>query len=137
MRHILTVIAALCVAAPALASGLSEDDLNDAMCEALGGEREVRHYYDIPGDPKSRYVIVDCETDDLVIEGGRDTRSSLDSLQQAVFFGVVSGKTPAVVIYDTDGEMGPYEFRILEASGAVGVLTTIGGADGAIGDFAQ
>ena len=32
-----------------------------------------------------------------------DKRSSLDSLQQALFFSVLTGKRPAVVISGTDG----------------------------------
>ena len=49
---------------------------------------------------------MDCETSNYVIEGGLDKRSSLDSLQQALFFSVLTGKVPIVVIYDTDGMVG-------------------------------
>lgn len=45
-------------------------------------------------------------------EGGLDKRSSLDSVQQALFFAYLTGKKPAVVIYDTDGKTGPFEHRI-------------------------
>ena len=41
---------------------------------------------------------VDCETGTMVYEGGLDKRSSLDSVQQALFFSHVTGKRPAVVI---------------------------------------
>ena len=99
----------------------SEDELNDALCAALGGERETRQYYSIDGSSKSNYVIVDCETDDLVIEGGKDSRSSLDSLQQTLFFHVLTGKRPVVAIYDTDGVLGPYEYRIGSACAEAGV----------------
>ena len=51
---------------------------------------------------------VDCETSTTVYEGGLDKRSSLDSLQQALFFSVLTGKRPAVVIYDTDGKEGQF-----------------------------
>ena len=47
-----------------------------------------------------------------VYEGGLDKRSSLDSLQQALFFSSLTDKQPAVVIYDTDGHVGKYEHRI-------------------------
>ena len=54
-------------------------------------------------------------------EGGKDTRSSLDSVQQAIFFAFITGKEPAVVIYDTDGKMGRFEHRIETACEMVGV----------------
>ena len=92
----------------------SEDDFSNQMCDSAIGEREVRHYYDY-GNDKEGYVIVDCENPEYVIEGGLDKRSSLDSIQQAIFFHYLTGKKPMVVIYDTDGEMGAYEHRILRA----------------------
>ena len=53
--------------------------------------------------------------DKYVIEGGNDKRSSLDSIQQAVFASKISGKLPAVAIYDTENVWGVYEHRIKEA----------------------
>ena len=58
---------------------------------------------------------VDCETGTLVYEGG------LDSVQQALFFSHVTGKRPAVVIYDTDGREGRFEYRIRIACRKAGV----------------
>ena len=66
------------------------------------GRRETRHGYTSAGGRS--FVKVDCETSTTVYEGGLDKRSSLDSLQQALFFSVLTGKRPAVVIYDTDGK---------------------------------
>lgn len=94
-----------------LADGFpNEKGANDAFWAQVGGQREVRHVYDYPTG--SAYVVVDCETEERVYEGGLDKRSSLDSVQQALFFAHVTGKEPAVVIYDTDGQIGPYEYRI-------------------------
>ena len=98
-----------------------EDDFNDSLCQTLGGERETRHGYTY-GDGQEGYVVVDCETESFVIEGGLDRRSSLDSLQQALFASVLTGKAPAVVIYDSDGQVGRYEHRIQAACESVGVL---------------
>ena len=50
------------------------------------------------------------------MEGGLDKRSSLDSVQQALFAATLSGKIPVVVIYDTDGVEGRYEYRIRNAA---------------------
>ena len=94
---------------------MSEDEYNQIFCASVGGVTETRHRY-----PKG-YVKVDCETSDSVYEGGLDKRSSLDSLQQAIFFSVLTGKEPAVVIYDTDGTLGKYEYRIMKACEKVGV----------------
>lgn len=109
------------VSLPAQSVAQSEDDFNDSMCHAIGGVRETRHYYNYRGTQRG-YVIVDCETDAHVIEGGLDKRSSLDSLQQAVFFSILTGKAPVVVIYDTDEQIGKYEHRIAAACAEAGVL---------------
>ncbi len=102
-----------------LASAADEDTLNDHFCEEIDSEREVRHPYIYPGGVG--YVFVDCETEDTVYEGGKDTRSSLDGVQQALFAAHLTGKTPAVVIYNTDGKMGRYEHRIKVACEWAGV----------------
>ena len=97
----------------------SEDARNAAFCAAVGGRTEVRHPYTYPNG--NSYVLVDCETETTVYEGGLDKRSSLDSVQQALFFAHLTGKEPAVVIYDTDGAIGRYEHRIQIACEEAGV----------------
>ena len=79
----------------------------------------MRYEYTYPTGQS--YIRVDCETEDTVYEGGLDKRSSLDSVQQALFFAHLTGKEPAVVIYDTDGQIGKYEHRIQVACEAAGV----------------
>jgi len=84
-----------------------------------GGEAEVRHGYSAGYD--LHRIRVDCETGDRVIEVGLDKRSSLDSLQQALFAAHLTGKAPAILIIDTDGRIGAYETRIKAAADMVGV----------------
>ena len=67
------------------------------------------------------YVVVDCETANMVWEGGLDKRSSLDSIQQALFFATLTGKKPGVVIYDTDGIEGQYEYQIRTVAELMGI----------------
>ena len=97
----------------------SEDAYNRRFCAAVGGVTETRHTYTYDGG--SSYVKVDCETATTVYEGGLDRRSSLDSLQQALFFSHVTGKATAVVIFDTDGREGRFEYRIRTACEKAGV----------------
>ena len=97
----------------------SEDAYNRRLCAAVGGVTETRHTYTYDGG--SSFLMVDCETDTTVYEGGLDKRSSLDSLQQALFFSVLTGKAPAVVSYDTDGKEGRFEYRIRTACQKAGV----------------
>ena len=97
----------------------SEDEYNRRFCASVGGVTETRHTYTYDGG--GSYVKVDCETDTMVYEGGLDKRSSLDSLQQALFFSALTGKAPAVVIYDTDGKEGRFEYRIKVACRKAGV----------------
>ena len=116
-------------------------DVNNAtmrclVCRAVGSERERPQRLAVPhdrrrererhaftyGDGQQGYVSVDCETEFFAIEGGLDKRSSLDSLQQALFFSVLTSKSPVVVIYDTDEKVGKYEHRIQVASETAGVL---------------
>ena len=117
----LVITSALILMSCTLTMAQNEDDFNDLLCRTISGEREVRHYYTY-GDGQQSYVVVDCETDEFVIEGGLDGRGSLDSLQQALFFRELTGKMPAVAIYDSDGEVGRFEHRIQAACEAAGVL---------------
>ena len=104
---------------PAPRTTASEDDYNRWFCTRVNGETATRHGYTSAGG--RGYVEVDCETSTLVYEGGLDKRSSLDSVQQALFFSHVTGKRPAVVMYDTDGREGRYEYRIRVACRKAGV----------------
>ena len=97
----------------------SEAEYNRRFCATVNGETETRHGYTHAGGRS--FVKVDCETSTTVYEGGLDKRSSLDSLQQALFFSVLTGKRPAVVIYDTDGKEGRFEYRIRTACQKSGV----------------
>lgn len=85
----------------------------------LGGEAEITHGYSIGYDVHR--IRTDCETETEVIEVGRDVRSSLDSLQQVLFAAEVTGKTPVILIVDTDGREGAYEYRIRMAAERAGV----------------
>ena len=97
----------------------NEDAYNRAFCASVGGRTETRHTYQFPAGRS--HVKVDCETPTTVYEVGLDKRSSLDSVQQALFFSHLTGKKPAVVIYDTDGKIGRFEYRIMKACEMVGV----------------
>ena len=114
---VFSVLIVLLLVSPAFAQ--NEDAYNDTFCASVGGQREVRHTYTFPTGES--YVLVDCETEDTVYEGGLDKRSSLDSIQQVLFFAFLTGKEPAVVIYDTDGKMGRFEHRIKTACEQAGV----------------
>ena len=97
-----------------------EAELNQAYCASIGGVIETKHSFTLPNG-KKHHVYIDCETDEEVIEAGIDKRSSLDSVQQALFFASLTNKKPVVVIFDTDGVMGVYEYRIMMACNMVGV----------------
>ncbi len=98
---------------------LSELDYNSLFCAEVGGKTEVIHHYENGG--KKQTVIVDCETKYYVYESGKDKRSSLDSVQQVKFFSILTGKKPAIVIYDTDGKFGRYEYRIKQVADSLGI----------------
>lgn len=98
----------------------NESFYNNLLASSLNAQSETRYNYQ--WDNGNSYVRVDVETNDFVIEGGLDKRSSLDSLQQAIFASTISGKKPAIVIYDTDGIEGRFEFRIKKAATRAGVI---------------
>ena len=104
---------------PAPRKPASEAEYNRRFCATVNGEMETRHGYTSASGRS--YTQVDCETNTTVYEGGLDKRSSLDSLQQALFFSVLTGKRPAVVIYDTDGKEGRFEYLIRTACQKSGV----------------
>ena len=97
-----------------------EDYYNNLLAKRLGGRREVAYRFNYTANETSK-IRIDIETDEYVIEGGRDKRSSLDSVQQAVVASVLSGKKPAIAIYDTDGKWGKYEHRIWIAAKELGI----------------
>lgn len=122
MRFLSFVFAVSIFPIEALAQG--EDHFNQALANYLGGKTEVVFSYDYNKSdniPASASIRMDIVTKEYVIEGGLDKRSSLDSLQQAVFASTLSGKKPAVAIYDTDGLWGKYEHRIWMAAKELGI----------------
>ena len=61
------------------------------------GETEVtfEYEYGLKGNtPLTASIRIDIVTDEYVIEGGKDKRSSLDSIQQAVFASTLADKKP-------------------------------------------
>lgn len=91
---------------PAISFAQSEYRCNKEFCESVGGLREIFYQY------KDTSIRVDCVTDERVYEVGLDKRSSLDSIQQAAFAGKITGKKETIVIFDTDGREGTYEYQI-------------------------
>ena len=90
----------------------------------MDGQTEVKFSYDYGksgNTPLTASVRIDIVTEEYVIEGGLDKRSSLDSIQQAVFASTLSGKEPAVAVYDTDGMWGKFEQRIWTVANELGI----------------
>ena len=52
---------------------------------------------------------------------GKDKSSSKDSVHQAIYASILTGKKPMVVIYDTDGELGKWERQIEAVCKALGI----------------
>ncbi|MEQ9259716.1 MAG: hypothetical protein RIG84_11520 [Roseovarius sp.] len=100
---------------------MGEVQLAALLCAFLAGsEKEERHYFDVY-DTK-RYVRVDCETPEHVIEVGLDgTSSARDSVHQALFFAHLTGKRPVVVMIDQDGYEGRFEYEIRHVAAMAGV----------------
>ena len=101
-------------------STFKEDYFNKKFCDSINGDTET--YYKYSYNRGKGSIKIDCETSRYVYEGGLDKRSSLDSVQQAVFFSILTGKKPAVVIYNTDGKEGIYEYRIRKVCNRLGIL---------------
>ncbi len=100
---------------------MGEVFLTALLCGFLGhGVPEVSHKF--TNQSYTRRIRVDCETPTHVIEVGLDGKSSSrDSLHQAVFAGLQSGKIPMVLMIDTDGTEGRYEQEMREVTDALGV----------------
>jgi hypothetical protein len=99
---------------------MNEVGLTAIFCALIaGGKSETPHGYSAGYD--LHRIRVDCETATEVIEVRLDKRSSLDSVQQALFAAHLTGKEPVVLMIDRDGRTGPYETRIKAAAGMAGV----------------
>jgi hypothetical protein len=94
---------------------MGEVELAAILCAMLGGEVEKRHHFAVLD--RVHYVSVDCETPTHVIEVGLDDRrSSYDSVHQAGFAAALTGKTPKVILLDTNGIEENAEFQVETAS---------------------
>ena len=101
-----------------------EADFIPIICAIFyGGATEVGHAYEMAD--ASHTIRVDCESETEVVEVGLDRRSSLDSVQQALFASLVTVKDPVVALVDTDGSEGRFEYRIRKAAGAAGVRYSV------------
>ena len=100
---------------------MGEVFLTALLCGFLGAAKtEAAHKFTNLGG--TRGIRVDCETPTHVIEVGLDTKaSSRDSLHQAVFASIQTGKIPMVVLIDTDGVEGRYEQETRAVTARVGV----------------
>jgi hypothetical protein len=98
-----------------------EADLIPIICVLLlGGTPETRIDYHIADG--AHHIRADCVTDNHAIEIGLDgRRSSLDSVQQALFAADLTGRAPMVVLVDTDGVEDAIEFRVETAARAAQV----------------
>ena len=107
-----------------MTSFANEDYFNLKLANHLGGKTEVVYNYTYNSNgskAKVASIRIDIVTDEYVIEGGLDKRSSLDSIQQAVFASTLTGKKPAVAIYDTNHFWGKYEHRIYSSAKKLGI----------------
>ena len=99
----------------------NEDAFNRRLAKHLGGKAESRNYFHFQANRKS-FIRVDVETAQYVIEGGLDNKpDSLDSVQQTLFASTLTGKQPVIVIYDTDGIEGKFEYRIKTVAKNLGI----------------
>ncbi|MEO1536321.1 MAG: hypothetical protein AAFR73_01200 [Pseudomonadota bacterium] len=90
------------------------------LCSFLnGGATEIRHTFENVGT--SRAVRIDCETPTHVIEVGLDKATSRDSVHQAVFASFLTGKVPVIIVIDTDGLEGRYEYEMRIVARQLGV----------------
>ena len=112
------------VPVPKARSGVNESAFNRALAKHLGGSTEKEltfRFTDSFGKAERGKVRIDIVTSNEVIEGGLDKRSSLDSIQQAIFASELTGKEPAVAIYDSDGNWGKIEHRVQTVAKSLGV----------------
>ena len=102
---------------------MGEVELAALLCAFLGGsEAETRHHFDV--DDRDRHVRVDCETAGHVVEIGLDgTASARDSLHQALFSAHLTGKSPAIILIDSDGRVGRYEHEMRHVARPPGCST--------------
>ncbi|MXQ07923.1 hypothetical protein GQ651_08695 [Alphaproteobacteria bacterium GH1-50] len=91
------------------------------LCGLLGGGvTEQKQYF--PSLGETRHIRTDCETPTHVIEVGLDnTSSARDSVHQAVFASMLTGKRPMVILIDTDGMEGRYEQEMRLVTRRLGV----------------
>lgn len=100
---------------------MTELEITLLLCSFLSGA-DVETGHEFTNFGRARGIRIDCETPTHVVEVGYDGRSSRDSVHQAVFASALTGKTPYVVLIDSDGVEGRYEqeMRIVTARLGIG-----------------
>lgn len=95
--------------------------INALFCLLLnGGVTEVAHTFSNASGASS--VSVDCETPTHVIEFGHDNMDSLrGTVHDAAFAASLTGKTPMVIVIDTDGIEDRYQYEVRVVARRVGV----------------
>lgn len=108
---------------------MNEVAITALLCNLLaGGETELRHGFGSLGG--ERIVRIDCETPSHVIEVALDgTRSARDSVHQAVFASVLTGKRPMVIVIDSDGYEDRYQQELRIVSEALNIAYGVCQAD--------
>jgi len=96
------------------------------LCSLLGGaEPETSLEFDVYGYDRPREVRVDRETPTHVIEIGLDERvSARDSVHQAVFAATLTGKSPWIILIDTNWTEGRYEQEMRHVTEYLGLSYT-------------
>jgi len=95
--------------------GMKEALAIQLLCALFGGEPEKRHNYET--ELGQQFIRVDCESEEYVMEFGLDKRSSFDSIHQAIFASIITGKKPKIIIIDTDLQESKEEFQIRIGAG--------------------
>ncbi len=99
---------------------MKEVELALIFCSMFAnGDSEQYVTYQVGYD--THYIKVDCRTETEVIELGLDTRSSIDSVHQALFAASQTGLAPKVVMIDTDGREDAHEFQVRTVAARAGV----------------
>jgi len=100
---------------------MNEIQITALICSLLGGgDAETRQK--LAPELDGAYIKIDCETPTHVIEVAKDnTNRARDSVQQAVFASVLTGKVPMVIVIDTDGKSDRYQYELQVVTKALGI----------------
>ena len=102
---------------------LDKNPFYSGFCEHIGGETNVHIRY--TGVSGKKHLFAHCVTASTAWFATLDSMQDKAAVKDSIFMGNLLEKQPALVIFDTDGNIGNFELALIIAAHKVGIYYSI------------